>query len=144
MISETSTIRFPSSREMPIWTGYTFLVVEDIGSNKQLIDTFLSRTGAKLSFAHTGLEAIEMVKNLSQIDLVLMDIRLPEMNGLTATRIIKQLRPELPVLAQTAYAMESDREMCFAAGCDDFLSKPYRKLELISRINNLLLKKVNP
>lgn len=133
----------PKSSEvlmLPDWSKFHFLVVEDTTSNQQLIDTFLSRTGVKLYHAHTGLEAVEAVKETNHFDLVLMDIRLPEMNGLTATRIIKQLRPELPVLAQTAYAMESDRLACMAAGCDDFLPKPYRKAELIQRINLLLRK----
>lgn len=129
-----------NAQKLPDWTGYQFLVVEDTDSNKQLIDTFLSRTGARLHFAHTGLEAVEAVQKNPEIGLVLMDIRLPEVNGLTATKIIKQMRPDLPVLAQTAYAMDADRQACYAVGCDDFLSKPYRKSELISRIKELLNK----
>jgi len=123
---------------LPDYSPYHFLVVEDTASNKQLIDTFLSHTGANLTYAFTGLEAIEAVQEAQKIDLVLMDIRLPEMNGLTATRIIKQMRPGLPILAQTAYAMESDRQACLGAGCDEFLSKPYRKADLIAIINQLL------
>lgn len=137
---ETSTMdpEINMVQNLPDYSQYHFLVVEDTSSNKHLIDTFLSRTNARLSYATTGLEAVEAVQDNENIDLILMDIRLPEMNGLTATRIIKQMRPCLPVLAQTAYAMESDRQACIGAGCDDFLSKPYRKSELIIRINGLL------
>ncbi len=137
---ETSTMdpEINMVQNLPDYSQYHFLVVEDTSSNKHLIDTFLSRTNARLSYTTTGLEAVEAVRNNENIDLILMDIRLPEMNGLTATRIIKQMRPGLPVLAQTAYAMESDRQACIEAGCDDFLSKPYRKSELIIRINGLL------
>lgn len=123
---------------MPDWSGRTFLVVEDTVSNKALIDTYLRRSGANLIFAYTGLEAVEAVQNEKNIELVLMDIRLPEMNGLTATRIIKQLRPDLPLIAQTAYAMDNDRKACLAAGCDGFLPKPYRKADLIKIIQNYL------
>jgi CheY-like chemotaxis protein len=124
--------------DVPDYSHFNFLIVEDTDSNKLLIDRFLSRTKANLIYAYTGLEAIDAVQNNPDINLVLMDIRLPEMNGLTATKIIKQMRPELPVLAQTAYAMESDWVACFEAGCNDFLPKPYLKADLISKINHLL------
>ncbi|HMM10939.1 MAG TPA: response regulator [Bacteroidales bacterium] len=138
MIIEIAGTDRSTRQNLPDWSQYTFLVVEDTMSNKALIETFLSRTGVRLLFAYNGLEAIEAVQSDAKIDLVLMDIRLPDMNGLNATRIIKQIKPELPVLAQTAYAMEADRQACYEAGCDGFIAKPYRINEFISKINSIL------
>lgn len=124
--------------ETPNYSGRTFLVVEDTQSNKALIHTFLSKTGAHLIHASNGLEALEAIENHPHIELVLMDIRLPLMNGYTATRMIKKMKPDLPVIAQTAYAMESDRLACLEAGCDEFLVKPFKKSELIMMVNKFL------
>ena len=67
-----------------------------------------------------------------------MDIDLPVMNGYEATKAIKQIRPELPVLAQTAFAMSGEKERCLEAGCDDYLAKPIRKDDLIRVISKLI------
>lgn len=68
-----------------------------------------------------------------------MQIKMPEMNGYEATRKVKQLKPQLPVIVQTAYAIASDRENALAAGCDDYISKPVKKEKLLSIIQDYLV-----
>lgn len=106
------------------WNGKSLLVVEDIESNFKFIYAALFRTGIKILRAVDGLEALNMVKNNQDIDIVLMDVNMPVMNGYEATAEIKKLRPELPVIAQTAYAMQGEAQKSANAGCDAYLSKP--------------------
>lgn len=109
------------------WASKTVLVVEDVESNFLYIETVLRQTKAKVLWADNGTKAINYVKSNPSIDIVLMDIQLPDLNGLEATRMIKQMRPELPVIAQTAFALSTDEEMVYEAGCDDYLTKPITK-----------------
>ena len=107
------------------------LLAEDDEFNFKLFTIILERTGAKMIRAKDGLECVEMFEKNQDIDLVLMDIQMPGMNGLEATKILKKLRKEVPVIAQTAYAMESDRARCLEAGCDDIITKPINTKKLI-------------
>ena len=88
--------------------------------------------------AVNGEEAIQQIEDNLKIRLVLMDIKMPVMNGFDATRQIKQLRPDLPVIAQTAYASEEDRQKSLGAGCDDYISKPINKELLMSIIRKFV------
>jgi PAS domain S-box-containing protein len=106
------------------WNGKSLLVVEDIESNFKFIYAALFRTGIKILRAVDGLEALNMVNNNGEIDIILMDVNMPVMNGYEATAEIKKLRPELPVIAQTAYAMQGEAQKSANAGCDAYLSKP--------------------
>ena len=111
------------------------LVAEDNDSNFILMSYILKK---KYDFARAknGQEAVEMVDQ-GQYDIVLMDIKMPVMDGLEATRQIKEKHPELPVVALTANAFDSDRQLAMDAGCSDFLSKPVSSevcLETIKRI----------
>ena len=99
------------------------LVAEDNDSNFILMG-YLLKKHYEVVRAINGREAIEKVEALGDIDIVLMDLKMPEMDGLEATRILKQKYPKLPIIALTANAFSSDREQAFEAGCDDFLSKP--------------------
>ena len=98
------------------------LIAEDNVSNYILM-CYLLKKHYEIVRAINGRDAIEKVEQ-GGIDLVLMDIKMPEMDGLEATRILKPMYPNLPIIALTAKAFSSDREMAFEAGCDDFLSKP--------------------
>jgi PAS domain S-box-containing protein len=116
--------------------GKNILVVEDVDTNYFYISSLLLKLNVKIQRAEDGAIAIEMVKNDPSINLVLMDIELPVMDGYTATREIKKIRPGLPVIAQTAFAMMGEREKSLEAGCDDYIAKPIRKeilLEVISK-----------
>lgn len=115
--------------------GKNILIVEDEEVSRFLFEKALKKTNANLIFVNNGLEAVEMVRDNLDIDLVLMDIRLPRMDGLEATGKIKELHPELPVIIQTAYALHSAQHEALDKGCDDFITKPIKmeKLMLILR-----------
>jgi len=110
----------------------TVLVAEDEDSNFELVRIVLSKR-YNLLHARNGIEAVTLNEE-EHPDLILMDIRMPEMNGLDATRIIKEVNPETPVIALSAYAFEENIREVKAAGCDDFLAKPFRVENLIETI----------
>jgi len=92
----------------------------------------------KVLLAKDGAEAVSICKQHSEIDLVLMDIQMPEMNGYIATQRIREFNPDLPIIAQTAYVMPDEKDKCFEVGCNGFISKPIRKDELIRVILEVL------
>lgn len=114
----------------------TILVAEDNDSNYILM-TYILRHDYQYKRAKNGQEAVDMV-NEGGVDLVLMDIKMPVMDGLEATRQIKAAHPELPVLALTANAFDSDRQLAFEAGCNDFLSKPVNSAKCLEMIAKFL------
>jgi CheY-like chemotaxis protein len=115
------------------WSDKTILIAEDDENNFIFLKAVLKATKINILRAYNGEEAIEMVRKHKEIEVVLMDIQMPVMNGYDATEGIKKIRPDLPVVAQTAYAMSGEREKSSRAGCDDYLSKPID-------LNNLILK----
>ncbi len=112
---------------------FTVLIVEDEEVNYLYIDTLLSDEN-EINFntihAKNGQEAFDICKVNNNIDFVLMDMKMPIMNGFEATKLIKEMRPELPIIAQTAYSTDSDKGRAFSAGCDDFISKPISEATL--------------
>jgi CheY-like chemotaxis protein len=111
------------------------LVAEDEEFNYLYIAESLSEFNIKLYRAKDGLSAVEICRANLQIQQVLMDIRMPVMDGYTATKEIKKFRPDMPIIAQTAYAMESDRKKAMDEGCDDYIAKPIRRQDLIEIIS---------
>lgn len=87
-------------------------------------------------FAETGKKAIELCRSNPDIDLVLMDIFMPEMSGLETTRQIRQFNREIVIIAQTTYVLNGDRERTIAAGCNDYIAKPYSHEDLLVIIRN--------
>jgi len=120
------------------WLGKTILVVEDDKTSFQFLREVLSRTKVKILHAETGEDSVKMANKYPEINIVLMDVRLPKMNGYTATEKIKKLRPELPVIAQTAYAMKEDKNKCLSNGFDDYISKPIAYNILLKKIDDLI------
>ncbi len=110
----------------------TILVAEDNESNFILMTYILKRSYGFVR-AKNGQEAIDMVEK-GGIDLVLMDIKMPVKDGLEATKEIKAAHPDLPIVALTANAFDSDRQLAFEAGCDDFLSKPVSSEKCLNTI----------
>lgn len=124
---------------IPDWSEKNILIAEDEEINAIYLTEVLSVTNANLLHAKNGREAVELVKKQgSTIDLVLMDIKMPELNGYEATKIIKQIYPALPIIAQTAYAMAGDRDIALSEGCDDYISKPVKKDKLIALLKNFI------
>ena len=122
------------------WKNKVILVAEDVATNYLLVKKSLRKTEVNLIWAKNGQEAVDECQKGERIDLVLMDIRMPVMNGLEATKLIKSIDPALPVVAQTAYAMDGDRERSLQAGCDDYISKPINLKEFIELIGKYLEK----
>ncbi len=121
------------SRFRPLDLGMTILVVEDEEINWLYLNEIL-KNRVEVIRAVTGKEAIEVVKENTDIDIILMDIKLPDINGLELTRIIKSINSKIKVIAQTAYALSGDRESVIAAGCSGYISKPVNRDELLNLI----------
>ncbi|QGY44096.1 PAS domain S-box protein [Maribellus comscasis] len=114
------------------------LVVEDDESSYYYLKTVLEKTGVNIVRAANGKEAVDICMSDSNIKMVLMDINLPIMNGYEATKIIKSHLPQMPIIAQTAYAVSGDKEKALKAGCDDYLSKPIQINYLIEKMEKYL------
>jgi len=119
----------PGNSSLPIyyWPGKTVLVAEDEDSNFLLLEAFFKDTGVKLLHAKDGIEFLEIIDNDIPIDLVLLDINMPRMNGLNAIKIIRNSKKQVPVIAQTAYDFTYHREKCLEFGCNEFMIKPIKK-----------------
>ncbi|MCK5822716.1 MAG: response regulator [Bacteroidales bacterium] len=98
----------------------------------------LKKTKAEIIWVSDGKSAIEECKKNDKIDIVIMDIKMPIMDGYEATRQIKDYNKNIPIIAQTAYAMAADRENSLKAGCDDYISKPINIQEFLEKINNFI------
>jgi CheY-like chemotaxis protein len=123
------------------WDGKLFLVAEDDKFSYKFLEGFLKQTKAEVLRASDGREAVEICRNNPNIDLILMDIQMPEMNGLTATEEIKKFNAKIPIIAQTANAINEERIRCLEAGCDDFITKPVNINELYEKIDKWLSSK---
>jgi len=118
----------------------TLLIAEDKDVNFFLLEEMLLESGINIIKAVNGIEAVELCKSNPLIDLVLMDLKMPEMDGFVATMRIKEFKPDLPIIAQTAYITEADKNKALACGCSDYLSKPIKKELLLSKINEQINK----
>lgn len=114
----------------------TILIAEDMDSNFELLNAILSST-YNLIRARDGIEAVSLF-NDKKPDLILMDIKMPNMDGLDATRIIRELSLDIPIIALSAYAYKQDTEEALAAGCNDFLAKPLSAAKLKQILNKWL------
>ena len=122
------------------WQNKVVLVADDIDVNYKLIEEILIPTKAKILWAKDGKEAVDLCLNNDNIDLVLMDIRMPGMNGFEATKKIKEHKSKLTIIGQTAFAHDKDREKCLNAGFDNYISKPIKIETLLSTINKVFSK----
>ncbi len=120
------------------WERKKILIAEDEETNFLFIEAILEDTKAKLLWAKSGIEVINQFKQNKDINLILMDIKMPEMDGLTAAKKIREIDPNVPIIAQTAYAMSEDKNKCLKAGCNDYLTKPINHRLLLSTIDKYL------
>lgn len=124
--SGVSGLSFPKEKKI--------LVAEDDYNNYQLINEMLTSMNLKVIWVQNGVEAVSMCMSDMLPDLILMDIKMPLMDGLEATKKIKELKPGLPIIALTAYTMEAERKLILESGCDDYLEKPVKQALLFSRL----------
>ncbi len=106
------------------------LIAEDDKISRMLILKVLNSFSKEIIIAKMGLEAVQISQNNPDIDLILMDIQMPQMNGYEATKEIRKFNKEVIILAQTAFALEGDKEKTIEAGCNGYISKPIKKEEL--------------
>lgn len=121
-----------------VWEGKTVLIAEDIMSNFNFLRLLLKKSKVNVIWVENGKDTVKAALNNAEIDLVLLDINLPLLNGYEVVKQIKEKRPDLPVIAQTAYALGGDREKSIAAGCDDYVSKPISISVLLKKIDGYL------
>ena len=126
-----------ASAAVPRWPGKVVLIVEDEESNYFLMDRLLRNTGIKLLWAKNGVEAITMCDE-QKFDLILMDIRMPIMDGYETTQVIKRKHKNMVIIAQTAYALKGEWEKSIEAGCDNYISKPIDTSELMTILGKYL------
>jgi signal transduction histidine kinase len=125
----------PRDESLDFLSGKVILIAEDVETNFKYLQIVLSKNhDVKILWAKTGLEAVDMCRKNHDINIVLMDIQLPEMNGFEATRLIKSEYKDLPIIAQTAYGTMADLDAITAAGCNDVIVKPLNKSELLRKI----------
>ncbi len=116
------------------WTNKLILVAEDVKVNYLVIEKALQRTGVNLLWVKNGQEAVETCRSRDDIDLILMDIRMPVKDGYEATREIRKENKDIPIIAQTSYAMSEDRQYSIDVGCNDYLAKPFKLKDLLEKI----------
>lgn len=120
------------------WSSRKCLLVDDNKDVLIYLNRILLDTGVTIITARSGFEAIELIKNTPDIDVVLLDMQMPEMNGIEATKEIRKIRKNLPIIAQTAFIFEDDKDIILEAGCDACLIKPIRKEHLLTIMSSFV------
>lgn len=123
---------------IPDYNGKAILIVEDDAVSQELLKELLQQTGAELIFADDGASSIALFEEFDKIDLVLMDVQLPLLSGTEAMEVIKKMNPEVPIIAQTAFAMASDKGKYLSAGFDNYIPKPLLPEALYKLLNEYL------
>lgn len=137
-IKNQSNLYSEKEEKIEMLTNKKILIVEDDFTSYLYLRILLDDIGVPTLYASDGTEALEIIKNNNDIALILMDIRMPKMNGIDATKEIKSTYPDLPIIAQTAYAYSEEKEKVLALGCDDYLSKPIDKNLLYKTIKKYI------
>jgi len=120
------------------WATKTILVAEDEELNYKILNSYLSKTKARILRAENGEKAIEICQQ-EKINVILMDIQMPVMDGYETAQRIKALNINVPIIAQTSYAMANEKEKCIDAGCDDYITKPLNLDQLLSLIDKFIV-----
>ena len=138
------TVDKPASQKLKVsdrnWEDKTILIVEDDHINYQLLEVVLKRTGVNLLHAVTGMDAVKFCDEQQNIDLVLMDVQLPEMNGFEAIKLIKETHPDIPIIVQTANSMNEEKDRADEAGCQGFMTKPISLNKFMSEVDKFMQK----
>ena len=140
MENNESTTAYPTKEQPQYrWNNRVVLITEDEEMNFFYLKTLFKQTEARILRAKNGKEAVDLIaEHKGEIDLVLMDINMPVMDGYEALRIIKSRHPEIPIIAQTAYTLNNDRHRCLEAGFNDYLAKPVNRVALFRMVSENL------
>lgn len=129
----------PKDHSQYRWENRVVLITEDEEVNFFYLKTIFKKTEAKILRAKNGKEAVDIIaQNKGHIDLVLMDLNMPIMDGYEAMRIIKSQHPKIPIIAQTAYTLTEDRLKCMQAGFNDYIAKPINRAALFRLVDHNL------
>jgi CheY-like chemotaxis protein/nitrogen-specific signal transduction histidine kinase len=120
------------------WSLRKCLLVDDNKDVLIYLNRILTDTGVSILTARSGFEAIELIKRYPDIDVVLLDMQMPEMNGIEATKEIRKIRKDIPIIAQTAFVFEDDKDLILEAGCDACLIKPIRREHLLTVMSSFV------
>jgi CheY-like chemotaxis protein len=138
-VIEEPTIQPPCNGHYD-WKDRKILIAEDEDLNFKVLQIALRKTNVEIIRAYNGKEAIEIINNIPKIDLILMDIQMPVMDGYEAVSRIKKFKPQLPIIAQTAFALLEEQNRCLELGFNDYISKPIKPEELFQKIEMQLSK----
>lgn len=130
---EKKLVSQPLEKASQVFPGKWALVADDSPDNRFLFECVLVRLGMNVMLAENGEEALRLAR-AQHFDIVLMDMQMPIMNGYEATAVLREVYPNLPVIALTAHAMKEDRERCLQAGCRDYLTKPVQHSQLVQML----------
>jgi CheY-like chemotaxis protein len=123
---------------LPNWEDKTILIGEDEPVNFKLLEMILQKTKVRLLHGNTGLEVIQILKGNPQVAIILMDIKMPDLDGLEATQEIRKFNPDIPIIAQTAYALEEEKTKCMESGFNGYVTKPINRKLLINLIQSFI------
>jgi len=139
-VFETDIEQFPEHSNLVDFSDKTLIIAEDVDSNFRLIKAFLKNTKVNLLWAKDGNEVIDLL-NDHAVDLILMDIQMPKMDGIEATKLIRTMGINIPIIIQTAFALTEEIEKGHKAGCNDYITKPIKRDVLLSKIVKFIYKK---
>lgn len=129
---------YESYENMPEWTGKTIMIVDDVEFVYEHISALLEPTGVKCLYYNSGIKAEKAINSNLEVDLILMDIQMPEQGGTETKNKIKRKRPNVPVIAQTANALAEDRKKYLDLGFDEYVPKPIERFDLFAKIGKLI------
>ncbi len=139
MDDDPATIFRKAVRQEYHWNNRVVLITEDEEVNFFYLKTLLQKADARVLRAKNGKEAVDIIaQHQGEVDLILMDLNMPVMDGYEAMRIIKSRHPSIPIIAQTAYTLDNDRHKCLKAGFNDFIAKPINRVALFRMVNENL------
>jgi two-component system, cell cycle response regulator DivK len=124
-----------TDQKAPQFSNKVILIAEDDDTSFALFKAYLSRSNYTILYARNGVETLDLMKKHPETDLILMDLKMPVMDGFEATRKIREFNKSIPIIAQTAYALSGDKQRALDVGCDDYISKPINKEELLEKIH---------
>jgi two-component system, cell cycle response regulator DivK len=120
------------------WKGKKILIADDSEINYILLKKNIEDSGAEILWAKDGRQLIDIVENQKDIDLVLLDISMPKIDGLTATKMLREAGFETPIIAQSSFISENEIDKVLEAGCNNYITKPFQKLDLFAKMEALL------